>query len=235
VVPTQLGRLLDAAGPAVTALAGMDAVLVGGAATGPALLERARDAGVRVIITYGMSETCGGCVYDGRPLDGVEVAVDGDSRLYLGGATVARGYLGQDSASFSIGADDVRWFRTDDAGRWDSRRPGLLQVLGRLDDAVTTGGVTLSPRAVEDAILELAGIAEAVVVGVPDPRWGQRVVAAVVLRPGAPAPALEQVIAHVAARLEPAAAPRRLFVLDALPQLGPGKPDRTAIARLAAR
>ena len=123
----------------------------------------------------------------------------------------------------------------DDAGRWETDQPGLLQVLGRLDDAVITGGVTVSPRAVEEALLELAGVAEAVVIGVPDPRWGQQVVAALVLRPTAVAPSLEQVVAHVSHRVEPAAAPRRLLVLDELPLRGPGKPDRAAILRLAGR
>ncbi len=235
LVPTQLLRLLEAGGPALDALAGMDAVLIGGAAVAPTLLERARGAGVRVVTTYGMSETCGGCIYDGRPLDGVEAAVDGDGRLYLGGPTVARGYLDAASTAFSTGPDGVRWFRTDDAGRWETDQPGLLQVLGRLDDAVITGGVTVSPRAVEDALLELSGVAEAVVIGVPDPRWGQQVVAALVLRPTAVAPSLEQVVAHVSHRVEPAAAPRRLLVLDELPLRGPGKPDRAAIVKLAAR
>ena len=107
-------------------------------------------------------------------------------------------------------------------------------MLGRIDDAVLTGGVTVLPAAVEAALLRMPGVAEAVVTGVPDPEWGQRVVAAVVPAPGAPAPTLADVRAHVAAALGPWAAPRQVLVLDALPLLGVGKPDRAAVARLAA-
>ena len=81
LVPAQLRLLLDAG----TDLTGFDAVLLGGAAAAPALLDRARAAGVAVVTTYGMSETCGGCVYDGVPLDGVEVGIDPDGRIRLGG------------------------------------------------------------------------------------------------------------------------------------------------------
>ena len=107
-------------------------------------------------------------------------------------------------------------------------------MLGRLDDAVLTGGVTVLPAAVETVLLRLPGIAEAVVTGVDDPEWGRRVVAAVVPAAGAPAPVLADVRDRVAAELGPHAAPRQLLVLDALPLVGVGKPDRAAVARLAA-
>ena len=199
------------------------------------MLERAAAAGVRVVTTYGASETSGGCVYDGVPLDGVRVRLgDGPdpSRVLLGGPTLARGYRGGDPEGAFVRDDDgERWWRTADAGRLDG---GRLQVLGRLDDAVLTGGVTVLPAAVEAVLLTSPGIAEAVVTGVDDPEWGRRVVAAVVPAAGAPAPALADVRDLVAAELGPAAAPRQLLVLDALPLVGVGKPDRAAVARLAA-
>ena len=199
------------------------------------MLERAAAAGVRVVTTYGASETGGGCVYDGVPLDGVRVRLgDGPdpSRVLLGGPTLARGYRGGDPDRAFVRDDDgERWWRTADAGRLDD---GRLQVLGRLDDAVLTGGVTVLPAAVEAVLLRLPGITEAVVAGVDDPEWGRRVVAAVVPAAGAPAPALADVRDLVAAELGPAAAPRQLLVLDALPLVGVGKPDRAAVARLAA-
>ena len=239
LVPTQLVRLLDAAdqgdGDGVRELARFDAVLVGGAGTPPAVLERAAAVGVRVVTTYGASETSGGCVYDGVPLDGVRVRLgDGPdpSRVLLGGPTLARGYRGGDpEGAFVSGDDGERWWRTPDAGRLDG---GRLRVLGRLDDAVLTGGVTVLPAPVEAVLLTSPGIAEAVVTGVDDPEWGRRVVAAVVLAAGAVAPALADVRDLVAAELGPAAAPRQLLVLDALPLVGVGKPDRGAVARLAA-
>jgi O-succinylbenzoic acid--CoA ligase len=239
LVPTQLVRLLEAAdrgeGDGLRELARFDAVLVGGAQTAASVLERAAAAGVRLVTTYGASETSGGCVYDGAPLDGVRVRLDPHhppARVLLGGPTLARGYRGGDPDGAFV-TDDAgeRWWRTADAGRLDG---GRLQVLGRLDDAVLTGGVTVLPAAVEAVLLRLPGIAEAVVTGIEDPQWGRRVVAAVVPAPGAGAPALADVREVVAAELGPYAAPRQLLVLDALPLVGVGKPDRAAVARLAA-
>jgi O-succinylbenzoic acid--CoA ligase len=199
------------------------------------VLERAAAAGVRVVTTYGASETSGGCVYDGVPLDGVRVRLEdvpGGSRVLLGGPTLARGYRGGDpDGAFVTDESGERWWRTADAGRLDA---GRLHVLGRLDDAVLTGGATVLPAAVEAVLLQVPGIAEAVVTGVDDVEWGRRVVAAVVPAPGAAAPALADVRERVAAELGPYAAPRQLLVLDALPLIGVGKPDRAAVARLAA-
>jgi O-succinylbenzoic acid--CoA ligase len=239
LVPTQLVRLLAAAdsgdGDGLRELARFDAVLVGGAGTPLPVLERAAAAGVRVVTTYGGSETSGGCVYDGVPLDGVRVRIERGAdggRVLLGGPTLARGYRGGDpEGAFITDEAGGRWWRTADAGRLDGER---LTVLGRLDDAVLTGGVTVLPAAVEGVLLRLPGIAEAVVTGVDDAEWGRRVVAAVVPAPGAAAPALTDVREVVAAALGPYAAPRQLLVLDALPLVGVGKPDRAAVARLAA-
>jgi O-succinylbenzoic acid--CoA ligase len=240
LVPTQLVRLLDdddgGGGEGLAELARFDAVLVGGAGTPEPVLGRARAAGVRIVTTYGASETSGGCVYDGVPLDGVRVRLE-DGRILLGGPTLARGYRGGDpDGAFLLDADGTRWWRTADAGRWDANTDGRerLTVLGRIDDAVLTGGATVLPAAVEAALLQLPGVAEAVVTGVEDQEWGQRVVAALVAAPGAAAPTLADVRAHVTAVLGPHAAPRQVLVLDALPLLGVGKPDRAAVARLAA-
>lgn len=230
LVPTQVIRLLDAGPRAISALAGFDAVLVGGAALAPALRERAAASGIRLVSTYGMSETCGGCVYDGSPLDGVEVEVV-DGRIRLGGPVVARGYRGRAGDAFTV-RRGVRWFRTDDVGDWDGEQ---LTVLGRADEVVITGGMKVAPDGVEAALLDLPGVAEVAVFGVDDPEWGQRVVAAIVPRPGETVPSLALVRAHVAAAVAAYAAPRQVVELDALPVRGPGKPDRAALARLAER
>lgn len=225
LVPTQLVRLLD--DPAATdALATYDAVLLGGAATATGVLDDARARGIRVVTTYGMSETCGGCVYDGIPLDGVQITID-DGRVTLAGPVLATGYLGRpdlDAETFVV-ADGARRLRTADLGRLDD---GVLTLLGRADDVVITGGTNVAPAAVEDVVAGLAGVAEVCVVGVPDEQWGQLVVAAVV--PAGEPPTLDEVRAAVSARLGAAAAPRRLVVLDSLPQRGPGKHDRRALA-----
>jgi o-succinylbenzoate---CoA ligase len=226
LVPTQLGRLLDAGGPALDALRGYAAVLVGGAALDPRTRQRALAAGVRVVTTYGMSETAGGCVYDGVPLDGVRVDLDADGRIRLGGPTLASGYVGRpDDPAFAGG-----WFRTGDLGRW---RGGRLEVLGRADDVINTGGEKVAPAAVERVLAARPGVRAACVVGLPDPRWGQVVGAAVALAPGEP-PDEDGWRAAVRAELGRAAVPRVLRVVDELPLRGIGKPDRAAVTALLA-
>lgn len=233
LVPTQLVRLLDdTAGTA--ALASFDAVLLGGAAAPPELLERAGAAGVRVVTTYGMSETCGGCVYDGVPLDGVRASLDDDGRILLAGPVLADGYLGRpdlDAEAF-VQVDGVRHLRTTDLGRWSS---GTLTVLGRADDVLVTGGAKVPPGPVEAVLSGLPGVDEVCVVGVPDAEWGQAVVAVVVTRPGARPPTLDDARRAVTDRLGAAHAPRHVVVTDSLPVRGPGKIDRRATAELAAR
>jgi o-succinylbenzoate---CoA ligase len=223
LVPTQLSRLLNDGGEGLDALRGFDAVLLGGAATPPALLARARDSGVRVTTTYGMSETSGGCVYDGVPLDVTEVDVDGElGPIRLAGPMLARGYRNQpDAAAFAGG-----WFRTGDLGRFAD---GELEVLGRADDMIITGGEKVAPLPVERVLAEQPGVHEVCVLGVPDPEWGQAVVAAVVADPAA-RPDEEALRAAVRERLGAVATPKRVALVDELPLRGPGKPDRRALA-----
>lgn len=232
-MPTQLARVL-ADDDAVRAVRSLAAVLVGGARTAPSVLSAAREAGLPVVTTYGMTETGGGCVYDGRPLPGVEVAVDEESRIWLTGPVLARGYLDDDdatAATFPV-RDGRRWLRTADRGELSE---GRLAVLGRLDDTIISGGLNISPGAVESVVSELPGAGEVVVVGVPDDHWGTLVTAVVT----GEALDLARVRSAVGHRLGRAAAPRALVHLPQLPLRGPGKIDRrtaaaTAAARLAA-
>lgn len=237
LVPTQLVRVL--AEPAATAaLARLDAVLVGGAAAPPGLLRDARAAGVRVVMTYGATETGGGCVYDGRPLDGVEVAVV-EGRLEISGPVLAGGYLGADGtlhdgdreSGFAERAGR-RWFRTSDVGRVDAE--GRLEVLGRADDVIVSGGVKVHPAAIERLLAALAGVDDVVVVGVPDREWGALVTAIVVPAAGVAAPDVPALRHRVAPVLGPTWAPRAVVALPALPLLSSGKVDRAGAARLAA-
>lgn len=269
LVPTQLARLVDAAeavggtasageaGLVTEALRSFDAILLGGSAVSPHLLDRARGLGARVVTTYGMSETCGGCVYDGAALEGVSVrigAVDdaagdaaagddavpepaaaqhaGPGRIWLGGEVVTHGYLDdpvQTAAHVRV-ADGRRWYRTDDLGELAS---GRLRVHGRTDDVVVTGGVKVSAGVVAAVLREDPGVAEAVVVGIPDPQWGQAIAAAVV-----PAGADEQLRhrlgAAVRETLGPAAVPKLWRFPAATPLLPTGKPDRRAVQALFA-
>jgi O-succinylbenzoic acid--CoA ligase len=223
LVPTQLRRYLEAE---ADALRSFDAILVGGAATDAALLARARTEGVPVVTTYGMTETAGGCVYDGQPLDGVTVRVA--EGIEVTGPTLALGYRLDPAATAASFVDG--WFLTRDAGTLGG--DGRLTVHGRLDDVVVSGGVNVAPSAVEAALREHPDVADAVVFGRPDEEWGQRVVAAVVPVPGA-SPGLTTLRPWVAERLGAPAAPRELRLIEEIPTLHTGKPDRRAVAARA--
>ncbi|MFI6868063.1 o-succinylbenzoate--CoA ligase [Nocardia sp. NPDC050406] len=221
LVPTQLIKALDEP-VGREALAQFDAVLVGGAATPAPVLARARAAGINVVRTYGMSETCGGCVYEGVPLTGTEIRIE-DGRVMLGGATLAKGYRGlPDHPAFA----EPGWFRTEDAGTYED---GVLTISGRLDEAIMTGGLLVIPQVVEAVLATHPAVGEVVVLGVPDERLGQRVAVAVVPPPGVTPPTLDELRAHVLDELDAIAAPRELAVLDELPLRGPGKPDRVKL------
>lgn len=223
LVAAQLDKALrDPA--AVRALAALDAVLIGGGPMPAGVAERASRAGVSVVRTYGMSETAGGCVYDGVPLRGVAVRVQ-DGRIALGGPMVAAGYRNPVHPDPFV---EPGWFRTDDVGAVDDS--GVLRVLGRADDAISTGGLTVLPGVVEAALATHPAVAECAVFGVADERLGQRVVAAVVLVAGR-AVTLPELRSHVAETLPPTSAPRQLHVVDELPRRGIGKVDRRELAR----
>ncbi|NUL49000.1 AMP-binding protein [Cellulosimicrobium funkei] len=249
LVPTQLARLLGPAAPddgagrlALEALRTFDAVLVGGARVPDAVRAAAAEAGINLHLTYGMSETCGGCVYDGVPLDGVTADLVGEDppRLRLAGPMVAAGYLDdpeRTAAHFGAGS-----FLTEDTGTVapHPQRPGqqLLSVTGRVDDVINTGGVKVSATRIQQVLESLPEVRAAFVGGVPDDEWGQRVCAAVALAPVRARPGAG-VVLHpfsesaardaVRAELGPAAVPKDWLVLDALPLLPNGKTDRQAL------
>jgi o-succinylbenzoate---CoA ligase len=213
--------------PAATAaLADLDAVLIGGGPSPRPVLDAAAAAGIAVVRTYGMSETAGGCVYDGVPLHGVRLRVLTDGRIVIGGATLAKGYRDPvDPDPFA----EPGWFRTDDLGAVDDA--GVLTVLGRADDAISTGGLTVLPQPVEAVLCTHPAVSECAVFGLADERLGQRVVAAVVVSDGCEPPTLDALRAHVSRTLEATAAPRELHIVEALPRHGIGKVDRMALVR----
>lgn len=225
LVAAQLGKALtDPA--AAAALAELDAVLLGGGPAPQGVVDAAAAAGIAVVRTYGMSETAGGCVYDGVPLDGVRVRLADGGRIVLGGVTLAKGYRNPvDPDPFA----EPGWFRTDDMGVLDEA--GVLTVLGRTDDAISTGGLTVLPQLVEAALSDHPAVGDCAVFGLADDRLGQRVVAAIVVREGCAPPTLDALRAHVARILDATAAPRELHVVSALPRRGIGKVDRTALVR----
>ena len=223
LVPTQFQRLLDSETD-VAALAAMDAVLLGGGPIDPLLRQRAEAAGIRVVATYSMAETCGGCVYDGYALDGVAVAVGADGRVRLGGPTLFEGYDGDPAATAEALVDG--WFLTSDAGRLDD--DGRLHVLGRVDEVVVSGGVNVPTPAVAARLREHPDVTDAAVIGVPDDEWGNRVVAFVVGSID-----LDDAREWVAEVRPRSWAPREVIAVDRLPLLANGKVDRVSLRERA--
>ena len=279
LVPTQLRRALDDA-QLRGALARLDAVLIGGAAADAQLLEQAKTAGIKVITTYGMSETCGGCVYDGQPLPGVSMEVDqATGAIWLSGPMLATGYLGDEEltrrcfvsrpqAQVAEGTSDAgntasaaesaeagaggpgagsdagageparRWFITSDRGHIVD---GRLQVLGRLDDVIISGGIKVEPGPIEALLALNPLVSECAVVGLPDPTWGQAVTAVVVpaSMPGLgrvdEGAIVSQIRVYLEQKLSGAQCPKQVLLADALPYKGIGKVDRRALAQSLAR
>lgn len=294
LVPTQLRRALDDE-QLRGALARLDAVLIGGAAADAQLLEQAKAAGIKVVTTYGMSETCGGCVYDGQPLPGVSMDVDqATGAIWLSGPMLATGYLGDEErtrrcfvsrpqAQVAEGTSDAggtasaaesaeagaagagteagatspgsearagtgsdagageparRWFITSDRGHIVD---GRLQVLGRLDDVIISGGIKVEPGPIEALLALNPLVSECAVVGLPDLQWGQ-VVTAVVVPASMPGlgrvdegAILAQIRVYLEQKLSGAQCPKQVLLADALPYKGIGKVDRRALAQSLAR
>lgn len=289
LVPTQLRRGLDDEQLRV-ALARLDAVLIGGAAADAQLLAQAKAAGIKVVTTYGMSETCGGCVYDGQPLPGVSMDVDqATGAIWLSGPMLATGYLGDEEltrrcfvsrpqagegtrdagetasapestevgatgpgaeagagseagggAGSGAGAGEParRWFITSDRGQIVD---GRLQVLGRLDDVIISGGIKVEPGPIEALLALNPLVSECAVVGLPDLQWGQ-VVTAVVVPASTPGlgrvdqgAIVAQIRVYLEQKLSGAQCPKQVLLADALPYKGIGKVDRRALAQSLAR
>jgi o-succinylbenzoate---CoA ligase len=228
LVPTQVRHLLDEPGGREV-LARFRAILLGGAAVPAGLRAEAAAAGARVITTYGMSETCGGCVYDGEPLDGVSVRIGADSRIRLAGPVLFSGYRGQ--PGLTAAALDGGWFVTSDVGEVDAA--GRLTVRGRADGMINTGGEKVAADEVASVLEDCPGVREAVVVGRPDPEWGELVTAIVVPADPADPPGLDVLRGFARGRLPDYAAPRAVVVVAAVPLLSSGKPDLQALRVLA--
>lgn len=229
LVPSQLDRLLTLGAP----VARFTTILLGGAPASGTLLARAVAAGARVVRSYGMTETVGGCVYDGVPLDDVEVAVGSADRVIrLRGPVLLHGYRGRDrhgQLRSTPALDRHGWFRTSDLGRMTD---GRLEVLARADDVLVSGGENVPVPAVVAGLLSHPEVADAAVLPASDARWGQVPVAVIVPRDPASPPTLEQLRAHVRRDAPAAYAPAQLIVLPALPRDGLGKVSRARLERL---
>jgi o-succinylbenzoate---CoA ligase len=224
LVPTMLHRLLDAGAD----LAHFRSILVGGADLGDATTERARDAGATVVATYGLTETCGGVVYDGVPFQGTAVRFGPDQEIQLAGPTAMDGYRfdGQSTAeAFTLDG----WLRTGDAGALDER--GRLRVHGRLDEVIMSGAEKIWPQEVESALREHPRVVDVGVAGRFDRDWGMRVVAYVVPEPDLPPPTTQELRDFASDRIARFKAPRDVVLLESLPRTASGKLRRSQLPR----
>ena len=224
LAPMQLAKAMEEPF-GVAALRLFDAILVGGAALNPQVAARAEELGINVVTTYGSSETAGGCVYDGQPIAGAQVAIE-NGRVWLGGPMIAHGYR---NAPGHEAFSKPGWFTTSDTGEI---RDGRLVITGRLDTIIDSGGLKLHPEVLERELLAIDGITGACVVGVPHPRLGQAIVAAYegTAEFGDIMDGLGD--AEDAGRINHWMIPKDLRRVEALPLTGPGKVDRKKVAAL---
>ena len=246
------------------ALGQFTGILLGGAPASASLLAAARELGLNVVPTYGSAETAGGCVYSGTALPGVRLRVipedagladspvvagaEAAGRIWLGGEHLASGYMGDSARTashFFVDAHGCRWYRTDDYGSLTSSAPNapedegapMLNVVGRSDDVIITGGVKVSARAVAAVLESHPAVREAAVMGIPDARWGSAVAAAITLRgasgaqsaPDTSEATCDMLREFCTDKLGAAGAPKFLRILADFPTASTGKPDRQAI------
>jgi o-succinylbenzoate---CoA ligase len=236
LVPVQLARVLDEVEESAEALATvltLDAVLIGGQALEPELRERARSLGVKIVTTYGSSETAGGCVYDGIPLQGVQVDIAEESgEILVAAAQLATEYVGDEDRTINTfqNRNGVIWYHTGDAGLFEE---GVLIVLGRLDRVITSGGLKVDLDAVEAVVRSIYKASEAIVIHIPDSEWGVR---PAVVVPGGEhdAELAAQIYDEVVAELGRVAAPKVVCFIEEIPRLSSGKPDLLALSAYAA-
>ena len=227
LVPTMLARCLDAG----VDLRRFRRILVGGAPLGPDLRHRAEAAGASVVDSYGLTETWGGVVYDGRPLDGVEVRLadagyvpePSAGEILLRGPVVMRGYRLRPADTDAVLSPDG-WLRTGDVGARGA--DGALRVVDRRRDLVVSGGVSVSPTEVEGILRRHPGVADVAVAGAPDAEWGERVVAHVVAADPTRPPSLAELRRFAAEHLSPPKLPRQVVVTDSIPRTPGGKVQR---------
>ena len=211
IVPTQLFRALNGDQRLLSHLKSAKAVLVGGASLSPALRNQSELSGIQVVTTYGMSETCGGCVYDGTALEGVQVEIR-NGKICIKGPVLAS----------SISLNDG-WFETNDLGEYNK---DLLVVIGRSDDVIISGGENLSLNAVENSLSLAFPDTQFAAFSIEDPQWGQTLQLAVV---GTVSD--DQIVTHLEKDLGVFAKPKGIYRMTSLPLLGIGKIDRNSLAK----
>jgi O-succinylbenzoic acid--CoA ligase len=196
---------------------------VGASALPPALRASAEALGARIVETYGMTETWGGVVLEGRALPGVEVRVAESGEVLVRSPMVMRGYrLDPEHTAQTLDPDG--WLHTGDLGEIGA--DGRLRVVDRMKDLVISGGVNVSPVEVEHVLAHHPAVHDVCVVGAPDDEWGERVVAYVVPRDREHPPSLDDLRAYGRTSLAAPKLPRELRIVEAIPRSASGKPLR---------
>jgi len=219
IVPTQLYKALTSDAKLLEHLTAAEAVLVGGGPLSDKLKKEAAGKHVKIVTTYGMTEMSGGCVYNQKPLDGVEVKLASDGLIKLTGPMLASGYLSEKGEITSIGSEG--WFESTDIGELSA---GLLKVNGRADEVIISGGENISLALVEDKIRELIPNQEIIAFALPDEVWGEKLCIGSTSNLS-----IEDIKKSIGSLLSP----KEVFLFKQIPTTSIGKPDRRAAKNLA--
>ena len=219
IVPTQLHRAINGDAKLLEHLTAAEAVLVGGGSTLDELRKKATEKHVKIVSTYGMTEMCGGCIYNQKPLEGVDVEINLEGLIKLRGPMMATTYLNDQSGWNEITNDG--WFQTRDFGEFED---GKLKVLGRADDVIKSGGEKISLIEIEEKFKKYFPNIEVVAFGVPDAEWGEKLCLGVTKQIS---------LTEVQSKLTGVNAPKEVFVLSQIPRTKLGKVDRPALVNLA--
>lgn len=219
IVPTQLYKALTSDAKLLEHLTAAEAVLVGGGPVSDKLKKEAANQHVKIVTTYGMTEMSGGCVYNQKPLDGVEIRLTSDGLIKLTGPMIASGYLSEKGELTSVGIDG--WFESTDMGEISA---GFLKVNGRSDEVIISGGENISLTLVEEKISELFPNQEIIAFALPDEVWGEKLCLGSTSNLS-----LEEIKKNIGSLLSP----KEVFLFEQIPTTSIGKPDRRAAKNLA--
>ena len=223
IVPAQLFAALNSEKALLQHLVDAKAVLVGGAALAEDLRKQGEEAGITIVTTYGMTETTGGCVYNGTPLDGVEININSDNHIAIKGAVLAEKYIGAEKMWDSAVKDG--WFISADLGKIEG---GMLTVEGRSDDVIISGGENISLGHIERTLQARFPEVTFAAFAVSDPQWGDSLHLAVVGKNIVE----EDISDYLAAEVGTFAKVKGFLHLPELPLMGIGKVDRKKLAEL---
>jgi O-succinylbenzoic acid--CoA ligase len=219
IVPTQLHRAVTSDPKLLEHLTAAEAVLVGGGGISDALRKSATDKHVKVVTTYGMTEMCGGCVYNQKPLDGVEVKINAEGLVQLRGPMMAQSYLNDLNNWNALTKDG--WFQTSDLGELTD---GKLKILGRSDDVIKSGGEKISLVDIEERFQKNFPGIEVIAFGMKDAEWGEKLCLGVTS---------DLSLSEVQGKLTGIYTPKEIFIMKQIPRTSLGKVDRKAAIKIA--